>query len=164
MANKLMRRISTPAAMLRERDNMFDPFDKVFDTMFKTTFPDFFQAFGIDTLEENGYPKVNVLSYDDKVIVEAEIAGMDKDNISVDVHRENGEQYLTISGKTSTQSEQKDAVYLHRELKRSAFNRSFRIGKQLDGNNIDAQFVNGLLTITIPKLTKEIESTNVKIK
>ena len=105
--------------------------------------------------------KVNVMSNDTSVVIEAELAGYKKDEI--DIATQDG--VLTISGKTSQSTEQTDkVVYLLRELKRSAFSRSFKIGDQLDVSDVDAKFNNGLLTVTIQKLEKEPESKKVTIK
>ena len=72
---------------------------------------------------------------------------------------------LTISGGASQYSEQTDkVVYLLRELKRSSFSRSFKLGDQLDASDVAAKFNNGLLTIIIQKLNKEPESQKVTIK
>jgi len=72
---------------------------------------------------------------------------------------------LTISGGASQLNEQTDkSVYLLRELKRSSFSRSFKLGDQLDASAVGAKFDNGLLTVTIQKLTKEPESKKVTIK
>jgi HSP20 family protein len=84
-----------------------------------------------------------------------------KDEIDIEVK----EGVLTISGGASQLNEQTDkSVYLLRELKRSSFSRSFKLGDQLDASEVDAQFNNGLLTVTIQKLTKEPASKKVTIK
>jgi len=96
-----------------------------------------------------------------RVVIEAELAGYKKDEIDIEVK----EGVLTISGGASQLNEQTDkSVYLLRELKRSSFSRSFKLGDQLDASAVGAKFDNGLLTITIQKLTKEPESTKVTIK
>ncbi len=147
--------------MLTSRDNFISTFDKVFDDMTRTSFPELFEHLGIEPFGKSSYPKVNVMSNDTSVVIEAELAGYKKDEI--DIATQDG--VLTISGKTSQSTEQTDkVVYLLRELKRSAFSRSFKIGDQLDVSDVDAKFNNGLLTVTIQKLEKEPESKKVTIK
>jgi len=162
----LMRKSGTPVTVLRNRDNYINSFDRIFDEMFKTTFPEIFKISGIETID-GGYPKVNVMSYPESIVIEAEIAGMDKKDISVDVNIEHGEKYLTIRGSKSTDVSEKnedEVVYLRRELKRSSFSRTFHVGNTLNLDNISAEFNNGLLTITIPKMEKETGVTKVEIK
>ena len=42
-----------------------------------------------------------------------------------------------------------------RELKQSAFTRSFNLGEYLDGKNVSAKFKDGMLSISIPKKEPE---------
>lgn len=142
------------------RDNLLGTFDKFFDDAFRTNFPDFHRVFGIDPFSKSSYPKVNVVSHDDKIEIEAEIAGYDKDDISVEVE----DNVLSIVGKASQLAEQTDkSVYLLRELKRSSFSRSFILGEQLDAEKVDATFKDGLLKLVIPRKIQEPESKVNKI-
>ena len=50
----------------------------------------------------------------------------------------------------------KDANYLRKELKRSAFTRSFTLGEMLNPDEISAEFKNGILELAIPKKEKVI--------
>lgn len=154
---------SVPATVLSKeyefnKDNWITSFDKIFDDAFRGSFPDFYKSFGIDPFSKASYPKVNVLSHDDKIEIQAEIAGYSRDDISVEVE----EDILSIIGKASQASEQTDkSIYLLRELKRSAFSRSFKLSEGLDAEKIDATFKDGLLTLVIPRKTKpEISKVN----
>ncbi len=149
------------STVLNNRDNFISTFDKMFDEFARKDFPEFFQHFGAEPFGKAAYPKVNVITNDEAVVIEAELAGYKKDEIDIEVK----EGVLTISGGTSQLNEQTDkVVYLLRELKRSSFSRSFKLGDQLDASDVDAKFDNGLLTITIQKLQKEPESKKVTIK
>lgn len=129
------------------RDNLLNTFDRFFDEALRGQFPDVYKSFGIDPFSKAAYPKVNVLSHDDKIEIEAEIAGFRKEDISIQIE----DDVLSIVGKAQ-QSEQTDkSVYLIRELKRSSFSRSFRLTDQLDSDKVAATFNNGLLYITIPR-------------
>lgn len=145
------------------RDNLLNTFDKFFDETFRGQFPEVYKTFGIDPFSKSAYPKVNVLSYDDKVEIEAEIAGFHKEEISIQIE----EDVLSIVGKASQPVEQTDkSVYLIRELKRSSFSRSFRLTDQLDSDKVEAKFNDGLLYITIPRKvhTQENKTKTVVIK
>ena len=141
------------------RDNFLAPFDKMFDNMFETNFPEVAQTVGVNPFSSTAYPKVNVYEYDDKVGVVAEIPGIDKKNLDVEVE----EGIMTIKGNKHGFDEDTEAV-LRRELKHSAFERKFTLGESLDGDNIKANFKDGLLSIEIPKLEPEKpKKTFVKI-
>ena len=94
---------------------------------------------------------MNVYEYDDKIGIVAEIPGLDKKNVTVDV--EDG--VLTISGDKHGFTESDGAKCITRELKQSSFKRSFNLGEHLDGEQVGATFKDGLLSISIPKMEPE---------
>jgi HSP20 family protein len=139
------------------RENLLTSFDKLFDDAFRGNFPDVYKSFGIDPFSKTSYPKVNVVSFENKIEIEAEIAGYTKDNISVQIE----DNVLSIVGKASP-AEAEDSltnkVYILRELKRSSFSRSFKLNDQLDAEKIDATFKDGLLKLVIPRKVQVSQS------
>ena len=143
-----------------DRDEFLTPFDKLFDTMMETQFPEVSKSVGVNAHQGSAYPKVNVYEYDDKVGIVAEIPGLDKKDLDVEVE----EGVLTISGKKHAIEEGENAKVIRRELKGSSFKRSFTLGETLDGENIKAKFDNGVLSIDVPKIEPEApKKTFVKI-
>ena len=141
------------------RDEFLTPFDKVFDTMMEQAFPSFKEDVGV-SFNQGAYPKVNVYEYDDKIGIIAEIPGLDKKDVTVDVE----EGVLTISGDKHGFTESDGAKCITRELKQSSFKRSFNLGEHLDGAKVGATFKDGLLSISIPKIEPEKpKKTFVKI-
>ena len=134
-----------------DRDSFLTPFDKMFDQMIETQFPSVVQQVGVKPYQGTAYPKVNVYEYDDKIGLIAEIPGLKKKQLDIEV--EDG--VLTISGDKHNVWEEAQAKILRRELKQSSFKRSFELGEQLDGDNISASFTDGILSISIPKLEPE---------
>ena len=121
------------------RDEFLTPFDKIFDELMLKTFPAFKDEVGV-SFNQGAYPKVNVYEYDDKVGIVAEIPGLDKKNVSVEVE----EDVLIISGdKHGFDSD--GGKCITRELKLSSFKRSFNLGEHLDGAKVGATFKDGLL-------------------
>ena len=143
-----------------DRDNFLTPFDKMFDQMVEAQFPEMSKSVGVKPYQGSAYPKVNVYEYDDKVGIVAEIPGLNKKQLNVDV--EDG--VLTISGDKHNTFEDDGAKVIRRELKQSSFKRSFELGEQLDGDNIVANFKDGVLSVSIPKIEPEKpKKTFVKI-
>ena len=141
------------------RDEFLTPFDKIFDELMSKSFPTFKEEVGV-SFNQGAYPKVNVYEYDDKIGIIAEIPGLDKKDVTVDVE----EGVLTISGDKHGFSESDGAKCITRELKQSSFKRSFNLGEHLDGDNVGASFKDGLLSISVPKKEPEKPKKNfVKI-
>ena len=134
-----------------DRDTFLTPFDKMFDSMVESQFPEVVKQVGVKPYQGSAYPKVNVYEYEDKVGIVAEIPGLDKKQLNVEV--EDG--ILTISGDKHGVWEEEGAKVIRRELKASSFKRSFELGELLDGDSINANFKDGVLSIEIPKTTPE---------
>ena len=131
-----------------DRDAFLSPFDKVYDQMMEAHFPEVVKQVGVNPMQGTAYPKVNVYEYDDKVGVVAEIPGLDKADLQIDV--EDG--VLTIAGDKHGLFDDQGAKVIRRELKHSSFKRQFELGELLDGESIKASFKDGLLSIEIPKI------------
>ena len=143
-----------------DRDTFLTPFDKMFDSMVESQFPDIVKSVGVKPYQGSAYPKVNVYEYEDKVGIVAEIPGLDKKQLNVEVE----EGVLTISGDKHSTFDDDGAKVIRRELKQSSFKRSFELGEQLDGDNIAANFKDGVLSVSIPKIEPEKpKKTSVKI-
>ena len=144
-----------------DREQFLTPFDKMFDQIINSQFPEIEKQIGVKPFQGTAYPKVNVYEYDDKVGVIAEIPGLDKKDLMIEV--EDGK--LTISGDKHGTFDVKGAKVIRRELKTSSFKRSFTLGEELDGDSIDANFKDGILSISIPKIAPTKPKVNkVKIK
>ena len=144
-----------------DRDSFLTPFDKMFDQIVEASFPDVTKSVGVKPFQGTAYPKVNVYEYNDRVSIIAEIPGLDKKQLNIEVEKGT----LTISGDKHGVSEEDGAKVLRRELKSSSFKRSFELGELLDGEDISANFKNGVLIIDIPKVEPELAKKHiVKIK
>ena len=145
-----------------DRESFLTPFDRMFDELVSSSFPQINETVGVNPFGNTAYPKVNVYEYEDKVGVIAEIPGLDKKDLNVEV--EDG--VLTIAGeKHNGIFDEAKAKVLRRELKQSSFKRSFTLGDLLDGENITANFKDGILSVEIPKVEPELPKKSiVKIK
>ena len=140
------------------RDEFLTPFDKIFDQLMLKQFPHFQEEVGV-SFNQGAYPKVNVYEYDDKIGIVAEIPGLDKKNVTVDLE----DIILTISGDKHG-FDTDGGKCITRELKQSSFKRSFNLGDHLDGNKVGASFKDGMLSISVPKKEPEKPKKNfVKI-
>jgi HSP20 family protein len=131
------------------RDEFLTPFDTIFDQLMSKQFPNFQEEVGV-SFNKGAYPKVNVYEYDDKIGIVAEIPGLDKDKVTVDVE----DNILTISGDKHG-FDTDGGKCITRELKQSSFKRSFTLGEHLDGEDISAAFKDGMLSISVPKKEPE---------
>jgi HSP20 family protein len=129
-------------------------FDMVPGDVFKDFGRQFFQQF------PEGYMKSDIRELENSYVVEAELPGIDKDNINIEF--DNG--VLTIEGKQSSSNEEKDDTgrVIHSERNYSNFKRQFSFG-EIDEENISANFDNGILKISLPKTETNDKSKRIEI-
>ena len=140
------------------RDEFLTPVDTIIDRFFNEAMPAFGNEFGVEFFGNNSYPKVDVTDHQDKIVIIAEIPGLTKEDVSVDLEQ----RVLTISGGKRVVEQDDDVRYIRKELKRSSFKRSFKLGDNMKVDGIEADFNNGLLNVTVPKREKD-EPHKVKI-
>jgi HSP20 family protein len=92
-------------------------------------------------------PAVDMFEKDDTVVIKAELPGLDKKDVSLDL--QNG--VLTLKGERKYENEVKEENYYRREMSCGKFIRSFTLPADVDADKIKAKFQNGLLTVEVPK-------------
>lgn len=92
-------------------------------------------------------PRADVYDDTDSIIIKAELPGVDKKHISVDVK----DRVLTLSGERSEEKKVKEDNYYRRERSFGRFERSFTLPGEIDPDKIKADFKDGVLKIEIPK-------------
>jgi HSP20 family protein len=126
----------------REMDTFSNRFDRFFDGGF---FPAL--SFSEDSGLRDWRPVVDIYDEDDKIVIKAEIPGVDKDKINVDVK----DGILTLTGERSYENDVKEENYHRRERAYGKFQRSFALAEGLNPDKIDADYKDGVLRIEIPK-------------
>ena len=105
-------------------------------------------------------PKVNTRETEDAYHIEAELPGVKKKDVDISVDG----NVLTISGERNVRDEVKDEDYHKVESRYGLFSRAFTLPEKVDISNIEAEFVNGILEIAIPKLKVDTSSKKIEIK
>jgi len=107
--------------------------------------------FGGDEESALWNPKVDVVEKENQYLVSAELPGIEKDNISVDLKG----RTLTLSGERKAEKEVKEGNYHCQERTYGRFCRSFRLPEAVDPEKVKAEFKNGILTVEVPKTENE---------
>lgn len=141
--------------------NHLQPLDRIRNTvgnLQKRNFlGNFFNMFDISNLVGNMEPKINVAETKDKVLVTAELPGVSENNIDVEISV-NG--YITISGDKKHENTEVTKGGYFSEISYGHISRTIPLPGNLDYSNADAEYNNGVLTVSIPKL--ELEQQNRK--
>lgn len=103
-------------------------------------------------------PSVNVVENDDAYNIQLAAPGLEKSNFDVKTEKD---QLVVTAKKESESSNTEEGKYTRREFNYTSFTRSFQLPKSIDRDGIGANYENGILYITIPKVIKtETENTN----
>ena len=124
-------------------------FNNLFDDMFDDSF---FRSY-------NGYMKTDIKEVDNQYVLDIEMPGFNKKDISVELN----DGYLTISGNKSTNNDEKDTKenIIRQERYSGSYSRSFYVGDSIKKEDIKANYDKGELKIYLPKTTtKEVENHN----
>ena len=132
----------------REMDRLFEDFFE------RTTLP----ARRETVREKVWAPAVEVFDKKDKMVVRAELPGVEKKDVKVTVEGD----VLTIRGERRAEEKVKDEDYYACELCYGAFSRSIYLPVKVDPSKIKANFKNGILEITIPK-AKEAKPREIEV-
>ena len=92
-------------------------------------------------------PRVDVYEKEDAIILKAELPGMNKKDIDIDIE----DRVLTLRGERSLDDEVTDESYYRRERVYGKFHRAFRLPADVEPEKIKADFKDGILNVNIPK-------------
>jgi HSP20 family protein len=92
-------------------------------------------------------PVVDVYDNDENIVINAELPGIDKKDINIDVK----DGVLTLKGERSYDNEVKKDKYYRRERSFGRFERAFQLPADVDPEKISADYKDGILKIGIPK-------------
>ena len=95
----------------------------------------------------NVYPYVNVAEYKDEVQIVAEIPGVPKEDVKIQI--QDGE--ITISGERKAPESAKESQWLRQEIGYGSFSRTIQLPESIDADKVTAEYTNGVLKITVPK-------------
>ena len=127
----------------------FSDIDTWYDTGFSGDIPDTTWRPAIDVEEKDG-----------KYMVRADLPGLNKKDIHVELH----DGYLTLRGERKSEHEENKDNYHRIERTYGTFERTFRVPKGVTEKDIHAKYKDGVLELTVPTpKVVEPKTTEVKI-
>jgi HSP20 family protein len=121
----------------------WDPFADV--ALLRNRFERFFDDPGVRP-GERWMPAVDVVREDDRLVLRADVPGIEPDEIKVEV--EGG--MLTVSGEHEETKEEKERSFVRRERRIGAFSRSLALPDGVAAESIQARTKDGVLEVTVP--------------
>ena len=111
---------------------------------------DFFEGFGHRALSgQSGSmtPTIDVADQDSALVITAELPGLDEKDFEVTLSGD----VLTIKGEKKSETENNTGGAYYLERRYGAFSRALRLPFDVSGDDVNARFKKGVLTIKVPK-------------
>ena len=104
-------------------------------------------------------PALDLMTTADAVIAKVALPGVKPEDVDIVVT----EDVVTIKGSFKEEKETSEAGYIHKELSRGSFSRSFTLPATVKADAATATFTDGVLMLTLPK-TEQAKPTHVKVE
>jgi HSP20 family protein len=92
-------------------------------------------------------PAVDIFEEQDNLVVKAELPGVPKEGITVDIQG----RRLTLKGERCADNEVKEENFYRRERSYGRFERVFTLPDEVDPESVKAEYNDGVLKITVPR-------------
>jgi HSP20 family protein len=135
---------------VREMMTLREAMDRLFDDAF--TRP-------ISTNGFSGSPAIDLYQTDDQVVVKAALPGLKPDDVQISVEN----NVLSLRGEFKSEDGHKNATYHVREQRYGAFERFISLPIDVQTDKAQADFENGVLTISLPK-SEAVKPKTIQIK
>lgn len=150
--------------MQRRPYDLWTDIDQLFD-QFRTNFNDLFwkpSSNLFSTFNDERIPMMDVADLGNKYEMKVEMPGIPRENINIDVTPTS----IEISAKHETSEDGKNKNWLRRERSSTSFYRSVEFPDKIKTETVEAEFKDGILNRSLPKIEAkpEFKSTKVKVK
>ncbi|MDO8261282.1 MAG: Hsp20/alpha crystallin family protein [Candidatus Magasanikbacteria bacterium] len=108
---------------------------------------------------EEGQLSIDVYQTPGEIIIKSTIAGVKPEDIDISINND----MLTIRGHRSMDKKIREENYLYRECYWGSFSRSIILPVEVEGEKIEAELENGVLTVTLPK-AKNAKEISIKVR
>lgn len=133
---------------------------------FPTMFNDFFDNLDWTPARRTAAPVINVKENAKEYTMEVAAPGIKKEYCRVNIDND-GNLVVSVENKMEHKEENRKERYLRREFTYTNYQQAYQLPANIDRKNIEAKVEDGILTITLPKLTPEKEAQeqhNILIK
>ena len=107
-------------------------------------------------------PAVNVIEGKENFRIDVAAPGLNKSDFNIKIEKD----VLTISAEVKNETTDENVKFSRREFNYNEFKRTFHLPETIDTRNIEANFKNGILSVTLAKKeeAKELPPRKIEIK
>jgi HSP20 family protein len=136
-----------------QKNNAVNPwFNDVFDSFFNESFSDRLIT---------RVPAVNIAENDNEFHIELAVPGLKKEDFKISLDK----NVLSVSAEKKTENNQEGKKFSKREYSYNSFVRSFTLPDSADQSNINAEYVDGILKLSVAKKEEaKFQSREIAVK
>lgn len=112
------------------------------------------------SMKQSFIPLAEMLETEDAIYLKVEIPGMNPNDLDVQVTRDN----VMISGERQTESKLRQNSTVHSEFSYGKFSRVIALPAPVNNNDVKGDYLNGIITLELPKAKQENQSVKVNLK
>jgi HSP20 family protein len=127
-------------------------------SVFNDLFDENFDRSSVEPRKSKWYPAVDVLESKDSFLIRAELPGMKREDIKVEVK----DGTLVLSGERKSEKPAEGVEYRHVERVAAKFWRSFSLPETAKQDGIEATYKDGILEVRVPKM-EEAQPRQIEI-
>lgn len=133
------------------------PLNGNFNTLINDFFTPYASLLGNDVATSNRrhFIPVNITESESGYTLEVVAPGLEKEDFRISLEK----NLLTIAAEKNGTEEQQGTRTIRTEYQFQPFSRSFTLDEKIDGEAIRAQYVNGVLTLNLPRKAEVKEAT-----
>jgi len=141
--------------------SIFDEMDRLFEGFLgRGLGPRWFPSIRWPEAMVMRYPTVDVYEDDKKVTLKAELPGVKKEDLDINIT----EDEITLSGEKKKEEKVEEKDYYRIERSYGSFTRKVALPAEVDSAQAKASFKDGMLEITVPKKAPAKKKVKVKIE
>jgi len=120
---------------------------RIFDDFFSDFFSPLAMTAKPASMQDNLALKVDIYEKDNTIVINAELPGVAKEDISVDIKG----KLVTLGGERKSDEEINEENCYRRERRYGKFERTFNLPFEVNGDSVKATYDNGILKLEIAK-------------
>lgn len=132
-----------------------DPFTEI--NAIRRQINDVFGELAGNTPKADWTPALRVVDQGNEFVLKVTLAGVNADDLDIQVSND----AVVISGERKAESTPDDGKLLYEDVRYGHFHRQVNLPDAIQNNNVEANFDNGILTLTLPKV---VEAQNKVVK
>jgi HSP20 family protein len=141
------------------RSTPFDEIERAFERMARQ-FDEMNSRFDGWSAESAAGIRVDVADYDDEIVVTADLPGFEKEDIDISV----ADRRLSIEATHEVETDESGDAYVRRERRHESMRRSIQLPEAVDEAGASASYVNGVLTVSLPKIEVDEDSHHIDVR